>query len=313
MVRHQALTTDKSRLWLAGVVVIVLSCFSWTVAGEQADKPAAGALESERARAVTQSTDPNQLVAKVVDNEIHARDEGRFIYRDWRKTPEGEKTKQMVETSDGVVARLIAINNQALTQEQRADEDARLSNLLQHPELQKQKEKEQRQDEERVRKMFRELPKAFIYQYDGVEPGPSGELIKLKFAPNPRYDPPSRETSVYRAMSGLMLVQVPDLRMARIEATLFRDVNFGWGILGHLDKGGHFYIEQSKVGPDRWDATYMNIQFTGKALLFKTINLRQVEKLWDFRRVSDGLTLAQGIEMLKKSESQVAENAPAGH
>jgi hypothetical protein len=260
-----------------------------------------------------QSTDPNQLVAKVVDNEILARDEGHFMYRDWRKTLEGEKTKQMVETNDGVVARLIAINNQPLTTQERVDEDARLSNLLQHPELQKQKEKEQRQDDERVRKMFRELPKAFIYQYDGVEPGASGDLLKLKFAPNPRYDPPSRETSVYRAMSGLMWIQVPDLRMARIEATLFRDVNFGWGILGHLDKGGHFFIEQSKVGPARWEATYMDIQFTGKALLFKTISLHQIEKLSDFRRVSDGLTLAQGIEMLKKSESQVAENAPSGN
>jgi hypothetical protein len=304
---------DKSRLWIAGVVVTVLSCFAWAVAGKQADKTAAETSGTEPALAIMQSTDPNQLVAKVVDNEIHARDEGRFMYRDWRKTPEGEKTKQMVETNDGVVARLIAINNQALTPEQRADEDARLNNLLQHPELQKQKEKDQRQDEERVRKMFRELPKAFIYQYDGVEPGASGELLKLKFVPNPHYDPPSRETSVYRAMSGFMWIQVPDLRLARIEATLFRDVNFGWGILGHLDKGGHFFIEQSKVGPARWDATYMNIQFTGKALLFKTINLHQVEKLSDFRRVPDGLTLTQGIEVLRKSESQVAENTPAGN
>jgi hypothetical protein len=87
-----------------------------------------------------------------------------------------------------------------------------------------------------------------------------------------------------------------------------RDVSFGWGILGHLDKGGHFFVAQSKIGPDRWEATEMNIQFTGKALLFKTINLRQVETLSDFRRVPDNLSLAQGIDILNKTNDVMAEN-----
>ncbi len=105
-----------------------------------------------------------------------------------------------------------------------------------------------------------------------------------------------------------MWVDATSERLARIEATLFRDVSFGWGILGHLDKGGHFIVEQSKVGPDRWEATGMNIQFTGRALLFKTINLRQLEKLSEFHRIPDQLTLAQGINMLNQTTSQLAEN-----
>jgi hypothetical protein len=53
----------------------------------------------------------------------------------------------------------------------------------------------------------------------------------------------------------------------------------------------------------------MNIQFTGKALLFKTINMHQIEKLSDFRRIPENTTLAQGIELLKKNGTAVAENA----
>jgi hypothetical protein len=109
-----------------------------------------------------------------------------------------------------------------------------------------------------------------------------------------------------------MWISASDQRLARIEATLFRDVTFGWGILGHLDKGGHFIVEQSKIAPGRWEATDMNIQFTGKALLFKSINLRQIEKLSDFRRVPDGLSLAQGIELLNKNGNQMAENSGGG-
>ncbi|MFB3815696.1 MAG: hypothetical protein ACE14L_16460 [Terriglobales bacterium] len=292
---------NQASLRRAGIVLFWLVCVSSAFAGSGPAK--------EDARHLMASTSPNELVQRVVENELHAQDEGDYMYRDWRQTPAGSKTKEMIETRDGVVARLIAINDKPLTPEQRAVEEARLRELLARPELQKERQKVQQQDAERVKRMFRELPKAFTYQYQGVEQGTWGELIKLSFVPKPNYDAPSRETSVFKAMAGTMWVGVPDLRLARIEATLFRDVNFGWGILGHLDKGGHFFVEQSKIGPERWEATYMNIQFTGKALLFKTINLRQIERLSDFRPVPRGLTLAQGIDILMKQKIQIAETA----
>jgi hypothetical protein len=249
-----------------------------------------------------------ELVAKVVGNELGAHADGRFMYRDRRKTPEGEKTKELIETDAGVVARLIAIDGQPLTPQQRSDENGRLQNLQQHPELQRQKQREQQQDDDRIKKMFAELPKAFRYQYEGTEADKSGETIRLSFAPDPRYQPPSRETAVFKAMSGKFWVGLPDFRLARIQATLFRDVTFGWGLLGRLDKGGHFFVEQSKIAPQRWETTSMNLQFTGKMLLFKSLNLCQVDYFTGFRPVPAGLTLAQGIEMLMKNDSELAEN-----
>lgn len=264
---------------------------------------------SPQARQVMQSTPAGQLVAKVIDKELHSHDQGRYMFRDWKQTPESTITKELVETKEGMVARLIAINGQPLTPQQKANEDARLQDLLQHPEQQQKKRKEQKQDNDRIEKLFRELPKAFQYEYEGTENSGQGELIRMKFTPKPDYQPPSRETSVFKAMSGHMWVQIPDHRLARIEAALFRDVGFGWGILGHLDKGGHFFVEQGKLPVnDDWDIISMNIQFTGKILFFKTINMRENEKFSEFRRVPDGLDLAQGVELLNKSENQVAED-----
>ncbi|MFB3915751.1 MAG: hypothetical protein ACE14M_03415 [Terriglobales bacterium] len=290
------------------LALLLLICVVALAAGAQ-KLPVNQEPASTPSKVVFPAIPPNELVREVVNNELHARDEGSFMYRDRRQTPKGSNTKEMIDTKDGVVARLLLLNDQPLTPEQRRADDERLENLLTHPDLQAKKKKEQQQDEERVRKMFRELPNAFIYEYDGIEAGPWGETVRLKFRPNPRFDPPSRETSVFKAMDGKLWVDFKDKRLVKIEATLFRGVNFGWGILGHLDKGGHFFVSQSKVGPERWEATDMNIQFTGKALLFKTIDLRQVEHLSDFRRVPDGLTLAQGIEMLKKNHNVLAENA----
>jgi hypothetical protein len=259
---------------------------------------------------------PAELVRRTVDNELKSGNDDNlhYMFKDRKQTPDGSKTKMMIETKQGTVAYLIAVNDKPVTSEQRRQENQRLQNLLSNSDEQNRKKKEQQADSDRVTKMFQQLPNAFNYKYDGTIPGNNGHTwVRLTFEPNPKYNPPSRETSVFKAMNGVMVIDPVAERLAKIEATLFRDVNFGWGILGHLDKGGHFFVEQTNIGDDRWEPTYMNIQFTGKALLFKTINMRQIESTSNYTRVPGNLTLAQGVDMLKKrADSVVAENGSTG-
>jgi hypothetical protein len=44
-------------------------------------------------------------------------------------------------------------------------------------------------------------------------------------------------------------------------------VKFGLGLLGHLDKGGHFEVRQAEVVPGHWDMTTMSVEMTGKGSL----------------------------------------------
>ena len=62
--------------------------------------------------------------------------------------------------------------------------------------------------------------------------------MKLKFKPNPAYKPPSHVEQVLTGMQGELLIDKETRRLARIDGTLFQEVTFGWGILGHLNKGG---------------------------------------------------------------------------
>ena len=34
-------------------------------------------------------------------------------------------------------------------------------------------------------------------------------------------------------------------------------MGFGWGFLGHLDRGGHFLVEQGEVVNGHWEVTRM--------------------------------------------------------
>lgn len=257
------------------------------------------------------SKDPVELVRKAVANELKTPENvPRFAFRDVKERSNGTlETREMVETKDGLVlGRIVAINGKPLGDDQRTREDKRLQRLLSDPDQLAQKKKEQQEDERRIRRMVKALPDAFLYKYQGTEPAKNGQLVVLQFSPNPNFNPSSRELQVYKGMAGTLKIAVPQYRIALLEAKLIRDVNFGWGILGHLDRGGSFVVEQSDVSDGFWDVTHMVLSFTGKVLLLKSLNIKQDETTSNYRRVSD-MSVAQAIDFLKKAEDEVARNA----
>jgi hypothetical protein len=188
-----------------------------------------------------------------------------------------------------------------------------LRDLAGSPEELRKKRQREKDDAERIGRIVRAMPDAFLYEYAGTEPGrdglgkPGSELVRLKFRPNPNYTPPTHTEQVLVGMQGELLIDAHTDRIARIDGTLFKEVGFGWGILGHLDKGGRFLVEQADVGDGSWDVHRMSLAFTGKILLFKRIDIKSTETFRDFHPVPKDLTFAQGVELLKKQESMLAE------
>jgi hypothetical protein len=257
---------------------------------------------------------PREIMRRTVENELRAGDgHERFMFRSRKRTASGSQTKIFVQTQEATAGMLVAINDQPLTPEQRQGEEGRLRNLIRNPSELKRKQKQERDDADRIRRIMRALPDAFEYEADGVETGTPGvgkegdELIRLKFTPNSNYKPPSRVEQVLQGMQGVVLVDARQHRIARIDGTLFRDVSFGWGILGHLDKGGHFQVDQANVVDGAWEITHMRLNFTGKVLLLKTIVLKAEEEFSNFQRVPDTLSFADGVSLLMK-QSGVSES-----
>jgi len=250
----------------------------------------------------------NQFVQQVVSNELDGTktDHLRFTYRTKKETPKGSTTKQIIETNEGSVARLVAVNDQAPTEDQRKQDDERIQKLINDPEERQRKHREQQEDAKKAEGMLRVLPEAFLYEEIGRE----GDLIRFHFHPNPHFDPPNREASVYKEMEGTLTVDGRQKRLVKIDGHLFQDVTFGWGILGRLEKGGTFFVQQRQIEGPRWEVVTMDINMNGKALFFKTISMHEKEVSSDFHRVPENLSLKQAIDILGKP-AQIAENKPA--
>jgi hypothetical protein len=263
------------------------------------------------ARAQSPQTPPADRVRASIQNELN--DDTQLHLFAWKtRKNHGRDTvvERDVQTPSGVVSRVILINDQPLTPEQQRNEDERLRKMI-DPEQMRQSLKEQKADDARTHKMLAAIPDAFDFVYVKSDSAPNGHtLTSFQFTPRPGFNPPSREVAVFTGMQGELVLDETDRRLAKVDGTLFKEVNFGWGILGRLYKGGRFLVEKSEISPSHWDTTRIYLHFDGKVLLFKSIHVEDDETSWDFQPVPP-MSVEQALDYLNHSDS--AQNAKLLH
>lgn len=246
-----------------------------------------------------------ELVRQTVANELKAANTpGHYMYRRHEETPDGNKTEVVIETRDWMVGRLIQLDGKSLTHQQRRKEDRRLARLLNNSKALRKEEENQRKQERRVRKLVGALPDAFVFHYSDSTDDDAA-TVALIFQPNPAFRPDDRELAVLSGMKGTMLINTAEMRLTRVEATLFRSVSFGWGILAQLDPGGSFLLEEDAIDSGRWAVKTLMLHFTGRYLLFKELRIDSKVTTHDFRRMRDDLTLVQGLEILREQDEML--------
>ena len=239
----------------------------------------------------------NDLVRRVVTNELTFQDDHtNWMYRLEKEQYGKKQVEEIVETKEGSLSRLLSVNGLPLTPKQQMEEDARGRELMTSRSAQQKLQRALEAETLQGRRLFKMLPDAFVFSYAGDD----GNLVKLSFRPNPSFHPPSLEARVFHDMEGEMWVDCKQERLAAFDGHRTQTVKFGFGMLGQLDRGGHFEIRQAEVIPGHWDMTTMNLEMTGKALLFKSIAVQKRENHRDFQQVSDDLTLTQAADILNR-------------
>ena len=235
-----------------------------------------------------------ELVVAVVGNEISDRERlQKWLCMIEKRTGKQTLTELQVETKEGPLYRLLAIDGTALSRDQRQKDDARIGRLMQDPrQLQKLKQA-QDEDEIKLEKLISLLPEAFLYDYDGTE----DNLLRVKFRPNPDYSPPTYEARVIHSLAGTILIDPEQKRLAKVTGQLMNRVEFGYGLLGRVDSGT-VELGRVPVGPQQWKTAFINIHFTGRLAIFKTISKEQYERRSDFRAVSNNLSLSDAKDLL---------------
>ncbi len=240
--------------------------------------------------------DPNALAREVIDNEIQAqlRDQSLWRYREVQEKDGKTKLLEVCQTKLGDINRLVAIDGRPLNTAERRAEDARINALLAHPDKMQKEARKQRNDAQQARDMMKMFPNAFRFRYEGRQ----GDLVKLSFTPNPKFRPAGHAAQVFYHMSGQLVVNAKQKRLAEISGKLASEVKFGAGMFGHLDKGGTFLVKQEDVGSGHWQVKLLDVQMNGKALFFKNIDVMEKDSYAEFRPITGEITLKKAVELL---------------
>ena len=247
--------------------------------------------------------DATALVRRAVQNRLDAEKNHRLVRYVLHRTDEHhDTTKEIIETVDGYVARLIKLDGKPLSAEADRAELERLDTLAAHPEMQEHRHKGEQKDAERVDRLMTLLPDAFLYQYEGTVSCATGQCTRLSFTPNPHFTPPNLEADLLRGVAGEVWIDQTQERLTRLDGHFIDDVDFGFGILGKLNKGGTVILEQSDIGGHDWELTGLTLHVTGKALMVKTLSYKISEEASQFAPVSPGLRYRDAIQLLKQAE-----------
>lgn len=242
----------------------------------------------------------DRMVAEALATEARlAVDPGHPMRYQLRKqSPRLTTTKQIVETRDGAVARLVAVNDRPLDAAGEQAEQQRLSELERNPGQQQHRMRSEQNDNGIVIKVLRMMPTAFLYRYMGPGPGPAGPVERYSFRPRPGFQPPDMESQALTAMNGEIWVDPAAGRVVRLAGSLTEDTSYGWGIFGKLNKGGWLELEQAQVGPHQWRISHvrlhMSLRIVVKSKIFDT-----EEQMSGYQPVAFGMDYRSAIRMLR--------------
>ncbi len=296
LIKH--LDNYSSRLLVMRSLFCAVCVFLAAVAAAQQTSEAPNPPASEGVEA-------RRVVQEVIENELRAEkaDKTHWMFLDRLKEPGKDDMKEVVQTDAVSLQLLTTHSGRRVSEAERKEEMAQLHKLASNSKLQREQRRSEREDGEKAQRMLKMLPDAFRYQIESR----NGDRIVLSFVPDPKFQPSTHEATVFHAMAGTLAVDTKEHRLVEIRGHLVDDVKFGFGILGHLDKGGRFLVRQQEVNPGIWEIAELDVEMTGKALFFKSINLHQQEWRTGYRRLPNNLSPEQGLALLASEPNAVAQ------
>jgi hypothetical protein len=235
------------------------------------------------------SIPPRSLIVDAATNELialHHKD-SYLRYRMETINEKGEQVRDVVESKDGTVARLILKDGKPLTADQDKAERQRLNDMIANPTAYAKHVKNGEAEKKMADVLVPLMADAMINTYTPGQPqsgrnGGAPEIV-LDYKPNPKWVPPSTEAQALTGLEGRVWIDAKTHYVVRMEGTVFRGVNFGWGMLAHIYPGGKLVMNQTNVGGNRWIFTDFSMELSVRALMVKTLNIRSSAKASGFQ------------------------------
>lgn len=246
---------------------------------------------------------PRSWIVDAAANELKAlhHPNSYLRYRMHTIDLKGDQVRDVIESKDGSVARLILKDGRPLTEEEDKAERQRLNDMIASPSDYFKHVKNDGEGRKLADQLIRLMPDAMIYTYTPGQPQTgkdAGTEVVLDYKPNPKFSPPSAPAQALTGLEGRMWIDAKSHEVVRMEGTIFRAVNFGWGMVAHIYPGGHLVLEQENAGNNRWIFTKFQEDVSVRALMVKTIHVHTNVEAGSFQTLPGPIPYQDAIRML---------------
>jgi hypothetical protein len=234
-----------------------------------------------------------ELIGEACYNELQHRERKTlWSYTAERHNHDHVFREQVIETVDGPVRHLLAVDGHPPTSGQINEEQDQHQELLKNLSGRRAIRKQRDDDDKTMEELLRIIPDAFIFEDQGKE----GESERITFHPNPGFKPKTYEQRVLHALHGIVFIDLHEKRIARLSGSLETRVKFGYGLIGHVEQGGTTEITRVNLSPGVWKTSAEKIDIDGRLVMLKTINKHQEESRTGFEPVPLDTTFAQALD-----------------
>lgn len=268
----------------------------WTIAqSASANKPGSPVnplAEAPRSWAVDAAA--NELVALHHPNSY-------LRYRMHVIDAKGDQVRDVIESKDGSVARLILKDGQSLTEDEDKAERQRLNDMVASPSDYFKHVKNDSEGKKLADQLMRLMPDAMTYTYTPGQPQTGSNValeVVMDYKPNPKFSPPSIPAQALTGLEGRVWIDAKSHQLVRMEGTIFRAVNFGWGMLAHIYPGGHLVLDQTNAGGGRWIFTQFKEDVSVRALMVKAIRVHADIQAGSFQTLPDPMPYQDAVRIL---------------
>ena len=206
------------------------------------------------------------------------------------------KTYRRQTVKNGVPVSEKELKEQDQKEKERVEKETRKRENQSEAKRQQEKAKENREEREQIDEVFAVYDVQLVRResLDGVA------TIRVNFKARPNYKPKTRDGKILQHIAGRAWIAEDDHQLARLEAEVIDTISIGAGLLAKLQAGSTLSFERRKINNEIWLPVKAEASLSGRMLLLKGINMREVTEFSEHKKYSVDTILTFGDAPLKK-------------
>jgi hypothetical protein len=187
-----------------------------------------------------------------------------------------------------VITRLIARNDQPLTEAERAKQEEAIRADVARVRRERQKNPQKQVNGasrlSEYAEAMREFAAAMEFRSAGEESVEGRKAWVFDFSPRPGYRASGMKVKVMEKLRGKVWIDKASNEVVRADVEVFEQVNMAFGLVGRVGKGTTFEMQRREVAPGMWMPVKQRAKLEARLLLVKSYR-QEVDVKWAEYRV----------------------------